>query len=785
MLFSTMFSHFCQDFLRRNSRRKRGAFSICVEPLEVRTLLSAFTVVNLNDSGAGSLRQAIHDADANPAADVINFNVAGTVKLTTGALPAITGNVDIRGNTAPGFAGTPVVEVDFNHFGGLVFSPGSSFSALRSLALDDASGAGVTLNGDVFTIISGNYIGLGLNGTSVAGNSGNGLELHASAFNDISSNVISGNGGTGIALYASSVNHIEKNSIGTDASGTLDRGNAQNGILLTNFSIANTIGGTATGGNNPTQGVFIRPPQGNLISGNDANGVLINGNSLLNVLEGNFIGTAASGNSAVGNTLDGVAIDHADLNSLIGCTLTENPFVYYNVISGNGGNGLRITNSNNTTVQGNFLGLGANNQTPVGNLLNGVVVEGSSRQTVMGGPIPLGNVDAANGQNGIVVKDTASGFISYNTFCGLAAFQTYTNLGNHADGMLITSTGGNILIRTNVITENGNDGIEISGNARDVHVGENIIGLDTNGQSPMGNSNNGIEVDGNAHDIDIGGPKVTINVIPHNVISANGGNGVAITGSAYDVHVNFSDIGTNITGVVDLGNGGAGVLVGPGSHSNTIGSLDPSLRTLISGNGGDGVKMLGTSHNQVIDTLIGTDITGKLPLPNGGNGVSITNSSDNTIGGAAYFGIGIFGGAPNVIAFNGANGVFVASGNDNGIRGNSIYGNTLLGIDLGSGANQNQAAPVLTSVHTLPGISLVSGTLTSKPYTVYTLEFFANDTSSPSGRVFLGSAVVFTNKLGIATFLFVGLRPAGGAHFITATATDLANNTSEFSAPAS
>src|SRR5260221_5148558 len=101
----------------------------------------------------------------------------------------------------------------------------------------------------------------------------------------------------------------------------------------------------------------------------------------------------------------------------------------------------------------------------------------------------------------------------------------------------------------------------------------------------MGNKNNGVEVDGAAHDIDIGGPKLTLNVIPHNVISGNGGNGVAITGSAHNVHVNYSDIGTNITRLVGLGNVGAGVVVGPRTPSNTIGSLEPILRTVISGNG--------------------------------------------------------------------------------------------------------------------------------------------------------------------------------------------------------
>ena len=60
------------------------------------------------------------------------------------------------------------------------------------------------------------------------------------------------------------------------SSGTLKRGNAKNGILVTNGARANLIGGQATGGNDPTAGVIVRPPQGNLISGNRGNGVLIN-----------------------------------------------------------------------------------------------------------------------------------------------------------------------------------------------------------------------------------------------------------------------------------------------------------------------------------------------------------------------------------------------------------------------------------------------------------------------------------------------------------------------------
>ena len=776
MYFPSWISMLRQSPKRRNILRKRATFLPASQQLEVRVLLTAYAVTNLNDAGSGSLRQAIQNANSHIGADTINFDVTGVIKLTSGALSTITDTVDIRGNSAPGFSTKPVVEVNFNGFAGLQFSPGAGNSALRSLALDNAGGAGVKITGGASTLIVGNYIGLGLDGTTVFGNSGDGLALEGAVADRITSNVISGNGGNGISVSGSVANHFESNSIGTDFSGTLDRGNAQNGILITNSSVGNLIGGTQSGGNNPTQGTFVRPPLGNLISGNNANGVLITGHSVSNTLSGNFIGTAALGNSALGNTLDGVAIVNADGNTLSGCTITDNPFVYYNVVSGNGANGLRVTNSNNTTIQANFFGLGANNQTAVGNGLNGVLVEGNSAGTLMGGPIPLGNVVAANGANGIVVQDTASGFVSYNTFCGLAAFQTYTNLGNHLNGMLITSTGGGIVIRTNVITENGNDGIQIAGLAHGVIVDENIIGLDTNGQMAMGNKANGVEVTASAHDIDIGGPTRFFSIIPQNTISANLGSGVAITGSAYNVHVNFSYIGTNITGTVGLGNVGPGVYIGASTHSNTIGSADPSLRTIISGNGNDGIQMVGTTDNQVIDCMIGVT-RASTALGNARNGISITNSSNNSIGG--------YGTLADVIAFNGANGVYVVSGSGNSIRGNSIYSNTLLGIDLAAGANTNQAAPVLSSVQTVGGLVLVSGSLTSKPNTTFTIELFANLTSAPSGRIFLGSVCVRTNGAGVGTFTYIGLRPTAGYNFFTATATDPQNNTSEFSAPRS
>jgi parallel beta-helix repeat protein len=594
------------------------------------------------------------------------------------------------------------------------------------------------------------------------------------------SNVISGNGGNGISLNQANDNQIAMNSIGTDVTGTSDLGNAGNGIMVAFGSSGNLIGGSATAGNDPTAGVFARPPQGNLISGNDQNGVLIFGGATLNTLSGNFIGTDMTGNTALGNTLDGVAIENSDGNSLIGCTFQQDPFVFYNVISGNGGNGLRVTDSDNTTIQANFIGIGADNDTALGNLLNGVVVEGSSANTVMGGPIPLGNVIAANGGNGIVVRDTASDFTTYNTFDGLAAFSDNLNLGNGLDGMLITSTGKNILIRTNVITRNGGNGIHISGAAQGVRVTGNIIGLNTNASVAMGNVGDGVEVDGNAQDIVIGGPQPTFNIIPYNIISANGANGVATGGNAHDIQVNSSYIGTDFFGTAAFGNAKAGVSIGSGTFSTTVGSGDPDFLTIISGNGGNGIEMIGTHDNTVVGSLIGTDKTGSLPLPNAGNGIFISNSSSNSIG-VAFFSKALDD--ANVIAFNGADGVRIDSVNGNSVLGNSIYANKSLGIELAPFANNNQASPVLTSIVALPFGLQIAGNLQSTPNFTFRLEFYANDTSALSGRLFLGFQNVVTDAAGFASFTLFEPLPPSGFNFITATATGTNFNTSEFSVP--
>ncbi|MDG3002586.1 beta strand repeat-containing protein [Paludisphaera mucosa] len=417
------------------------------------------------------------------------------------------------------------------------------------------------------------------------------------------SNVIAGNGGNGVGIYGSNDNRIGMNFIGTDASGTLNRGNRGNGVLITNGAAGNLVGGQATNGNDPTAGTFVRPPQGNLISGNRGNGVLITGRATRNVLSGNFVGTSASGNSALGNRLDGVAIDRADGNSLLGCTFQQSPFVFYNVLSGNGGNGLRITNSNNTTVQANFMGVGANNATIVANGGDGLLISGTSRNTQVGGVIPLGNVISGNNRNGIEVKDKASGFISFNTFGGVYAFGGAAP--NRQNGILITSSGGDNVVRTSIISGNLGNGIELGGAATGVQITEVAAGMDTSIQAAIPNGGSGIKISGRAHGNVIGGFQPS--VVPQVTLSANGRYGVEVVGSARDNAVYHTAIGTNAeggAGAGNLGNGLGGVYLGAGTSSTTIGGTSVALGVRIANNRGNGVTVQCSKNNRIVGDRI-------------------------------------------------------------------------------------------------------------------------------------------------------------------------------------
>lgn len=267
-------------------------------------LFSVFTVTNIGDSGVGSLRQAILDANLSSGSDLIQFNIsgAGVHKITVlSALPDITDPVTIDGTTQP--SGTIELDGSSAGAGANGLSIGTGSCVIRGLAIDGFSGNGIRLDAGGGHLIEGNLIGVG------AGNGGSGIFVNSNnntigGFTAAARNVVSGNGGPGIHLLSASSNNVIGNFIGTDPTGTVSIGNVD-GIRL-DGSNNNTIGG-------------LVPAARNVISGNIQNGILLLMGASGNHIQGNFIGTRADGVSQLGNIAAGIRLDAGlPQNNMIG-----------------------------------------------------------------------------------------------------------------------------------------------------------------------------------------------------------------------------------------------------------------------------------------------------------------------------------------------------------------------------------------------------------------------------------------------------------------------------------
>jgi len=296
-----------------------------------------FTVTNTNDSGPGSLRQAILGANANLGLDIIAFNIPAwgrqpgpgphTIQPLT-PLPHITDPLIIDGYTQPGAApatddtpATLLIELDGINVIGLHWDSGLNIDAgnstVRGLVINRFGDVGIHLQEKRGNIIEGNYIGTDVTGTMNRGNFQGGLRIWDAPNNTIGGttpearNVISGNNGyaVGILLPGATANKVQGNYIGTDATGTADLGNFDHGVFIYEAASSNTIG------------------PGNVIVGNSGAGIAIHGiGTTGNKILGNFIGTDASGREALGNTSAGVKIISCSDNTLADNTVSNNGY---------------------------------------------------------------------------------------------------------------------------------------------------------------------------------------------------------------------------------------------------------------------------------------------------------------------------------------------------------------------------------------------------------------------------------------------------------------------------
>ena len=229
---------------------------------------STFTVSNTNDSGAGSLRQAILDANATTAADTIAFNIptttmngVATISPTT-ALPTITSPVTIDGYSQPG----AVPNGDGNdadlkiELSGQNAAPGTTGltieaanSTVKGLVINRFDQMGILIASSDATgnKVVGNYVGTDASGTQDLGNSSDGVVIHDAPNNIIGGatagerNVISGNNGDGVAIYDAGAtgNRVLSNSISSNGGLGID-------LVGTTGPTANDSADADTGANN-------------------------------------------------------------------------------------------------------------------------------------------------------------------------------------------------------------------------------------------------------------------------------------------------------------------------------------------------------------------------------------------------------------------------------------------------------------------------------------------------------------------------------------------------------
>ncbi|MFO0850510.1 MAG: right-handed parallel beta-helix repeat-containing protein [Gemmataceae bacterium] len=652
-------------------------------------------VTSAADAGAGSLRQAILDANASGQPSLIGFrNTVGTITPAS-ALPSLTVPVEINATQLFGYAGTPLVELRGDAAGsgksGLQLSGAGSI--VRGLAINRFNGFAVRVFGNS-AVIAGNRIGTNPAGDTAVG--GGGIQVFAGSGtviggpNPTDRNLIStGTGvGNGVSVDSATSNTtVRGNYIGTDAAGTAALGNFI-GVLVAGPNAVVRDNVIAAGSSH-----------GLSISGIDATGA---------VVLGNRIGLGADGSTALGNGGSGVVVSGGADTATVG----DGTAGGRNVISANAGDGITLSGSaaDNNLVRGNYIGTDATGLLARGNTGAGVRVAGGGDDNQIGGftAVPgtgAGNVIAGNGEHGVAVEvDGTDGTRVWGNLIGLGADGS-TVLGNAKSGVYLAgaantqiggddaadgATDGAVQAR-NVISGNTRHGVEVVGygatRAMTNTIAGNYIGTDRAGAADKGNLLYGVGFVDRASNNAIGGTTAGAG----NVISGNDGGGVLFNGgNVFNNIVAGNLIGTAANGTDVLGNTGSGVTIQAGSVSNTIGGTTVAARNVISGNTGNGVSLsgAGTSGNRIAGNYIGVDAGGNSALANGVDGVGAgTGAAGNVIGtdgdGSGDVGEG------NVISGNAVDGVAIGGA---GADSNVVAGNLIgLGADgttpLGNGVN--------------------------------------------------------------------------------------------------
>lgn len=692
------------------------------------------------NDGAYTLREAIISANtdavsgaavgecaAGSGTDTINFAITGPADFTNGgqnghtiaptsALPDITEPVVINGYSQTG-------------------------------AQANTAAAPLPMNGILLIELDGTNAGAA-NGLNFRNNS-DGSTVRGLVINNYGS-------GDALSLLADDI-QVQGNYIGTNPAGTTAR--------------PNTVGvNTYVGNPNIAQNVLVgglNPADRNLISGNTSgSSATASYPSTGWVFQGNYIGVAADGLTAISNSTNAgsgaLSIDNCS-DVVVGGSQPG----AINVIGASLGHGLAPDQATNVTMEGNYIGLGYD------------------------GTTVLGNVTGGSNGSGFSVSNLTNSTIKNNLVAGWKT-----------GGISLNQNVTNVTVEGNIVHDNLNSG----------------IGLGSTGVSNITLSLNQIR-DNQQHGINQG--SVTGGVITSNTITGNGGDGMQIGGTGTIIRGNTikNNTGSGISLLLSSGNTVGGSLAG---QRNIISGNTGYANILIYGAVPFGSA---SDDNTIQGNYIGTNDSGSYdPAITQFSGIVIYgDSNDNLIG-------GVNSAEANIIAGNVGAGVITAefelptvyTGTParNSILGNKIFNNQIgntfglplpgLGIDdmhfvldpntflppsvTNEGPNPNDFADPDTGPNNYLNFPVINAaTQTNSTLAVnfdldaadstdgnYRVEFFANDSADPSGygegQTYLGSATVNSGS-GQETTLTLANGTDLTGKSITATATAVNNTT--------
>jgi IPT/TIG domain/S-layer homology domain len=359
---------------------------------------NTYTVTTTADAGAGSLRQAITDANTNPGADTIAFAIVGTGPHTitlASDLPGITDAVTIDGYTQGGASPNtrPVGEgldtvlqvVVTANASGACFASSASNVTIRGLVVHRCNTAAIQLTGaGTNNVVAGNFLGTLADGATLPanGNVSAGVSISGQTGARVGGtlpadrNLIAGFNFGQVSVSGGTGHLVQGNLIGLKASGleTLAGQDAANGVHVTAGSAV--VGGSAAAARNAF--------------GSNLSGVLVQGTADATI-EGNFFGLDVTGERAI---IVGVFVSHGAYGIQ---TLSQGDVQ----IRGNRIGGVRVgigVSSGAPVIEGNFIGTDPTGTIDLSTQLGGVSVQNASGAIIGGIGAGEGNLIANSGR---------------------------------------------------------------------------------------------------------------------------------------------------------------------------------------------------------------------------------------------------------------------------------------------------------------------------------------------------------------------------------------------------